>query len=232
MPEEGIPPRADAPTPEERAKEYAAAAEAGAAGNGAPQGSEIDRRDFLGFLVGTTGGLALGALTGFGIAHWTMAEEEGLAIVTAPTEGTSDMLVLYPRVPITSLSALQVGVPVAFEYPLVGQTAQLVKLGRPAQYGLGPDADIVAFSTKCTHMGWPLDNTFNPDECVFGPCPGHFSTFDATVGGQVTMGQASVRLPQVVLVIENDMVYAEGVLGLIYGYRQNIADGVPVGVTT
>ncbi len=191
----------------------------------------MNRRDFLGLLVGLGGGALLGGLAGIGIGHWR-ATQNDVAVVTAGTGGPDSMLVFYPRLRVASLGELQTGQPIAFEYPLVGQTAELVKLGRPAQFGLGPDADIVAFSTRCSHMGWQLDGTFNPEECVFGPCPGHFSTFDATVSGQVVLGQATTNLPQIVLALEDDAVYAEGVLGLIYGYRQNLFDGTPVEVTT
>ncbi len=226
-----------APTPEQRAHEFAEAAATGTSEQGG-----IDRRSFIGFVTGLTGGLAAGGLAGIGIGHWLADQEDDVviatpqpsddvAIVTPPTEG-ADTLIFYPRVKVADLADLEEGTPIPFEYPLVGQRAQLVKLGKPAQYGLGADADIVAFSTICTHMGWPLDGTFDPATCVFGPCPGHFTTFDAAVGGQVTLGQATQRLPQIVLAIEGDAIYAEGVLGLIYGYRQNLLDGTPVEVQT
>lgn len=232
-------PRPDQPTPEARATEFSASVKEAEERAAAAEAAEAEvrgamtRRDFIGFFVGTAGGLALGGLAGWGIGHAT--RDEPATIVAPPSSdgaAPTDVLVFYPRVPVASLGDLAVGEPVSFEYPLAGQTAAVVKLGKPAQYGLGPDGDIVAFSTKCTHMGWPLDGTFNPEECVFGPCPGHFSTFDASVGGQVVLGQATQRLPQIVLVIEDDQVYAEGVLGLIYGYRNNLLDGVPVEVTT
>lgn len=190
----------------------------------------MSRRDFLGFVLGATGGAVLGGLVGWGIGAST--GDGDVAMVAEPTTGgAGDVLVFYPRVRVASVSELEVGQPVSFEYPLVGQTAALVKLGKPAQFGLGADQDIVAFSTKCTHMGWPLDGTFDPQTCVFGPCPGHFSTFDAAVGGQVVLGQATQRLPQLMLALEDDAVYAEGVVGLVYGYRSNLLDGEPVEVS-
>lgn len=226
------------PTPEDRAAEFAAALEAAekraaiAEADAASVRGTMDRRDFLAFVVGGVGGAAFGALSGWGLAHWSRGEED-LTVVMPPSGSAApdDVLVFYPRVEVARMGDLAIGEQVSFEYPLQGQTASLVKLGKPAQYGLGPDGDIVAFSTICTHMGWPLGGAFDPEACVFGPCPGHFSTFDASVGGQVTLGQASQRLPQVVLVIEDDVIYAEGVLGLIYGYRNNLLDGDPVGAT-
>lgn len=236
MPDEDV---GAVPRPEDRAAEFAAALEAvqkravDAEADAASLRSTMARRDFLALMVGGVGGGAFGALSGWGLAHWNQGEEAP-TVVVAPSgsASSSDVLVFYPRVEVARLSELTVGEPIAFEYPLKEQTASLVKLGKPAQYGLGPDGDIVAFSTKCTHMGWSLEDTFNPQECVFGPCPGHFSTFDAAVGGQVILGQATQRLPQVVLAIEDDVVYAEGMLGLIYGYRNNLLDGDPVEATT
>ncbi len=55
-----------------------------------------------------------------------------------------------------------------------------------------------------------------------GPCGCHFTTFDLTHRGMVVIGQATENLPQVTLAIEGDDM---GVLGIIYGYRDNLADG-------
>ncbi len=227
------------PTPEERANEFAAALEAErsrreiAERDAEELRSGIGRRDFLGLMVGLAGGAALGGLAGAGIGYYR-GRDQSVQTVIPPGDGAApeDVLVFYPRVKVASMSDLEVGSPIVFEYPLQGRAAELVKLGKPAQYGLGPDADIVAFSTICTHMGWPLAGTFKKEDCVYGPCPGHMSTFDAAVGGQVVLGQGTVRLPQIVLAIEGDDIYAEGVLGLIYGQRDNLRDGTPVEVTT
>ncbi len=227
------------PTPEDRAREFAAELESErerrstAEADAADLRTGIYRRDFLGLILGAAGGVTLGGLAGIAVGHWR-AEDGSVAMVSTPDGGAAagDVLVFYPRVQVAAVADLTAGTPVSFEYPLEGRKAALVKLGKPAKYGVGPDADIVAFSTICTHMGWPLDGTFKPNDCVFGPCPGHLSTFDASVGGQVTLGQATERLPQIVLAIDNDVIYAEGVLGLIHGQRDNLLDGVPVGVTT
>ena len=63
-----------------------------------------------------------------------------------------------PRKKIARLSQLKVDQPVAFQYPWTdfNSTDMLVKLGTRAGAGVGPDRDVVAFSTLCSHMGGPL----------------------------------------------------------------------------
>ncbi len=134
----------------------------------------------------------------------------------------------YPRLPVVKISELKVGEPVAFNYPLEEQPNMIVKLGVPAQGGIGPDQDIVAFSVLCTHMGGSLRGRYRHDSKAMGPCPFHFSTFDLTKGGTPVHASATQNLPQVVLVAEGDQIFAEGMQGLIYGYRDNLVDGNPV----
>lgn len=124
----------------------------------------------------------------------------------------------YPRQKIGSLAALKTGVPVSFNYPYPDIRNVLVKLGVPAGAGLGADKDIVAFNQQCTHMGGPLDGTYKPQHQVLGPCPLHLTTFDLTRHGMVASGHATESLPQIMLEIKGDDIYAVGVMGLVYGY--------------
>lgn len=124
----------------------------------------------------------------------------------------------YPRQKIGSMAALKTGVPVSFNYPYPDIRNVLVKLGVPAGAGLGADKDIVAFNQQCTHMGGPLDGTYKPQHQVLGPCPLHLTTFDLTRHGMVASGHATESLPQIVLEIKGDDIYAVGVMGLVYGY--------------
>ena len=130
----------------------------------------------------------------------------------------------YPRQKIGSLSALKAGVPVDFNYPYPDIRNILVKLGVPAGAGLGVDKDIVAFNQQCTHMGGPLDGTYKPQHQVLGPCPLHLTTFDLTHHGMVVSGHATESLPQIVLEIMGDDIYAVGVMGLVYGYNAMTAE--------
>lgn len=130
----------------------------------------------------------------------------------------------YPRQKIGSLSALKDGVPVDFNYPYPDIRNILVKLGVPAGAGIGVGKDIVAFNQQCTHMGGPLDGTYKPQHQVLGPCPLHLTTFDLTRHGMVVSGHATESLPQIVLEVKGDDIYAIGVMGLVYGYNAMTAE--------
>ncbi len=136
-------------------------------------------------------------------------------------------LVSYPAKKIGPLRELKDGEPRAFTYPLEGQPNFIVKLGVPAQGGVGPGRDVVAFSSVCTHMGGNLRGRYRHDLKAIGPCPLHFSTFDLRRSGIPVHASATQSLPQVVLGLDGDDLYAVGMLGLIYGYRHNLRDGAP-----
>ena len=133
-------------------------------------------------------------------------------------------LASYPRQLVGSLSQLRVDKPVSFTYPDKGQNSQsmIVKLGNPASGGIGPDMDVVAYNTLCTHMGGVMGNTYIPRENVLGPCPFHQSTFDLTRHGIIISGHATESLPQVLLELDGDKIYATGLIGLIYGRYDNL----------
>ena len=130
----------------------------------------------------------------------------------------------YPVKKVARLGELNEGDPIGFTYPLEKQPNFLVKLGEPAQGGAGPDRDVVAFSSLCTHMGGNLRGRYRHDLKAIGPCPFHFSTFDLRRGGIPVHASATQSLPQVVLGTEGDDIYAVGMRGLVYGYRHNLRD--------
>ncbi len=140
-------------------------------------------------------------------------------------QGVALQVASYPRRKIGRVSQLTVDQPVTFQYPWkdLHSTNMLVKLGVPAGGGVGPDQDIVAFSTLCTHMGGPLSGQYRGQYKVLGPCPFHLSTFDLIKHGMVVAGQATESLPQIVLETQGDEIWATGVMGLIYGYHSNLA---------
>ena len=140
-------------------------------------------------------------------------------------QGAALRVASYPRRRIGRMSQLKVDQPVSFQYPWkdFNSTNMLVKLGVPAGGGVGPDQDIVAFSTLCTHMGGPLAGQYRGQYKVLGPCPFHLTTFDLTKHGMVVAGQATESLPQIVLEVKSDEIWATGVMGLIYGYHSNLA---------
>lgn len=126
----------------------------------------------------------------------------------------------YPANRLANLSDLALNEPLRVSYPDEGAPGVLLKLGTPVEGGVGPDNDIVGFSTTCPHKGFPLnysaqDRTFN--------CPGHYSVFDPEHGGQQVWGQATQNLPQYMLrVDDNGDIYAEGVDELLYGRLSNV----------
>ena len=110
---------------------------------------------------------------------------------------------------------------VSFAYPDNASPCAMIKMGRRVHGGVGPEGDIVAFSTLCTHMGCPVQ--YEGGTKVF-KCGCHFSMFDAENGGQMVCGQATEDLPRVLLDYDakTDTVSAVGVDGLIYGRQANI----------
>lgn len=129
----------------------------------------------------------------------------------------------YPKKRIARMSELKQDEPVEFYYPHEHFNCQciLVKLGEEAAGGIGPQKDIVAFSTLCTHMGTPMPKVYKPQYKVLGPCSAHLSVFDLRRHGMVVTGHATESLPQVMLDLEGDEIYATGVAGLIFGFSDN-----------
>ena len=126
-----------------------------------------------------------------------------------------------PRQEVAKLSHLAADRPVEFDYPdgHPYTTAMLVKLNQPAGGGIGPDGDIVAFSKICTHMGGSL--FYNAQHKIAGPCDVHLTTFDLARHGMVVAGHATIPLPQIILELDDDIIFATGIVGLLYGYHAN-----------
>ena len=73
-------------------------------------------------------------------------------------------------------------------------------------------------------MGCPLRGLYRPEHGIFGPCVCHFTTFDLALRGMVVIGQATENLPQILLDVEGDDIVAVGTLGILYRFRDNLAD--------
>ncbi|ETW96458.1 MAG: hypothetical protein ETSY2_46355, partial [Candidatus Entotheonella gemina] len=133
-------------------------------------------------------------------------------------------LARYPRQKIGELSRLRTDQPIIFSYPDTGPGAisMAVKLGVRAGGGIGPEQDVVAFNSLCTHMGGPMIGSYQKADKALGPCPFHQTTFDLTKHGMVISGHATESLPQVLLELEGGDIYAAGVLGLIFGRHDNL----------
>ncbi len=125
----------------------------------------------------------------------------------------------YPVVDIAPLSSIKRGSVVNFNYPDASSPAVLLRLTEPATDGVGPNSEIVAYSSLCTHKGCPV--SYKAERRMF-ICPCHWSTFDPAKAGTLVIGQASQSLPQIHLRVSNGIVQAFGVTGLIYGRYTNI----------
>ncbi len=133
----------------------------------------------------------------------------------------------YPRKLIGRLSKLRDNKPESFNYQdnLPNSDAMLVKMGGvEAGGGIGKQRDIVAFNYLCTHQGGPMQGTYQVEgnHRVLGQCPLHLSTYDLTRHGIVISGQAYQSLPQVLLELNGDKIYAVGMMGLIFGRNTNL----------
>jgi arsenite oxidase small subunit len=126
----------------------------------------------------------------------------------------------YPRKAVTSVASLKVNTPVTFTFPDAASPCTLVKMGRAVPGGVGPDRDIVAYSTLCTHMGCPV--SYDGGTRTFR-CGCHYSVFDAELAGQMVCGQATENLPQIALEIDaRGAIVATSVNGLLYGRQSNV----------
>jgi len=125
----------------------------------------------------------------------------------------------YPVVEIAPLADLAPGATLDFSYPDDDSPALLIRMPEPADGGIGPEGDIVAYSILCTHKGCPVSYKAAHKMLI---CPCHWSTFDPAKAGALVIGQASQGLPRIQLRIADDKVQAVGVDGLIYGRHTNI----------
>ncbi|MGI9606865.1 MAG: arsenate reductase (azurin) small subunit [Acidimicrobiales bacterium] len=172
---------------------------------------QLRRRDFL------LGGATAGALVGAGVLV-------PIGFVLADGDGggaTAARLASFPRLKVGALADFEVGEPVFFDYPFEVLSNLAVRTGATTLGGIGPDADLVAFSNQCTHMGCPI-TTYDVENHALGPCPCHFTSFDLSRDGVPAFGQATQNLPRILLEIDEDDVYATGVFRLIYGRQDNL----------
>lgn len=131
--------------------------------------------------------------------------------------------VSYPAGKLANVSQLKVNVPMEVAYPDKDAPGVLIKLGVKVPGGVGPDGDIVGFSTICPHKGFPL--AYKADDKSLN-CPGHYSRFDCEKGGQQIWGQSTQNLPQYVLRVDGKGdISADGIDELLYGRLSNVLEG-------
>lgn len=165
---------------------------------------DIGRRRFL-----TGAGVAAAAAV---TASAIPASEAGAAAPSGP--------MVYPSTRLANISDLKVNEPMDVSYPDADAPGVLIKLGQRVEGGVGPDGDVVAFTTICPHKGFPLgynaaDRTLN--------CSGHYSRFDLERGGLEIWGHATQNLPQYMLRVDDKGdIHAEGLDELLYGRLSNV----------
>jgi arsenite oxidase small subunit len=127
----------------------------------------------------------------------------------------------YPIFRIAAAEKISVGASSSFFYPDGDSPCLLIKTGRPAAGGVGPQRDIVAYSALCSHMGCPVRYDASSQTIK---CPCHYSIFDPEKNGQMVCGQATENLPQIRLSFDerSGSVHAVGVSGLLYGRVSNL----------
>ncbi|MES9901268.1 MAG: arsenate reductase (azurin) small subunit [Sedimenticola sp.] len=135
----------------------------------------------------------------------------------------------YPRKLVAKLSQLKPNTPVDFNYPDDGRNSQcfIVDMdGAKAGGGVGAKRDVVAYSYLCTHQGGFMNGKYQAvgEHRVLGQCPLHLSTYDLTRHGIIVSGQAYQSIPQVLLEVDGDDVYAVGVMGLLFGRSANLME--------
>jgi arsenite oxidase small subunit len=170
--------------------------------------AEVTRRQFLKVGGGATAAAGL-AVGGMGNAQASPAQDAGTTVLP------------YPKRAVGAAANLKSNTPVTFNYPDAASPCMLIKMDRPVKGGVGPNRDIVAYSTLCTHMGCPV--AYDAGSRMF-KCGCHFSTFDAEMGGQMVCGQATENLPRIVLEhnTNSGSITAVAVEGLIYGRQSNL----------
>lgn len=114
----------------------------------------------------------------------------------------------YPVSKVGSLSILKKSGEIDFNYPDNDSPCKAVFV----------NGEVKAYSVLCTHKGCPTMYDASAQEFV---CPCHFSKFDAAKSGQMIIGQATGKLPEIMVQIKGDDVIAYGVDGLIFGRISN-----------
>ena len=208
---------------------------------GSSSGTGSSRRNFLKFATVASALLAIGGIGA------VLKSITNTAPPTAAITGTS-ALMQFPRVKVAELSDLMIDQPISFNYPLDNEPNILVKLGTKAYGGVGPDGDIVAFSSICQHLGCiygfqaagssPSCNPSYKADRPVGYCCCHGSVYDFLNKANVIAGPSQRAQPQVLLEVDSSgNIFATG-MGppTIFGHNTgsnvvsgDLQGGIPVG---
>lgn len=161
----------------------------------APEQPSLERRDFLKLVAAAGGAITLGALAS-SLKPLTFIPQQAVTLS-------------WPRLFVVNIDSLNPLEPITFNYPLTNTPNMLIKLGQKAENGVGPDQDIVAFSSVCQHLGCfygflapnasPPCNSSYVATIPMGYCCCHGSQYDLLEGAKVISGPAPRPVPQVKL---------------------------------
>ncbi|WP_299196912.1 arsenate reductase (azurin) small subunit [uncultured Amphritea sp.] len=170
--------------------------------------NHLNRRDFI-------------KLGGVGVAAGVTSLTPSSALAKQEVYNPGATTLPYPQLAIALAKSLPQNKAVYFNYPDESSPCTVIRMGQPVPGGVGPNLDIVAYSSLCPHMGCPV--SYDPVSRDF-KCPCHFSVFDSEKKGQMVTGQATENLPKIRLEYDTstDSVTAVGVDGLIFGRQANI----------
>ena len=143
------------------------------------------------------------------------------AQAASPAGSTSTNL-NYPKRSVGKAGGMPVNQAVSFSYPDASSPCVALRMGSAVPGGVGPNNDIVAYSTLCTHMGCPVQYDGGTKRLQV-PLPLQRCSTPRTTGRW-----CAVRPPRTcraccsTTTTKTDTVTAVGVDGLIYGRQANI----------
>ncbi len=130
---------------------------------------------------------------------------------------SGEVVTTFPKVKVANISQLEVNQPVIFNYPLSNEPNFLVMLSQPAEYGIGPQKNVVAFSAICEHYGciYHFRTSLAPyggPDVPGGHCPCHGSLYNFLEDAKVVGGPAPCPVPRVILELDSSTgdIYAVG----------------------
>ena len=93
-------------------------------------------------------------LSGAGVAA---AGAAAATVIPSRAEASPQLARLsYPSNRLANIGDLKLNEPLQVAYPDANAPGVLLKLGSKVPGGVGPDGDIVGFTTVCPHKGFPL----------------------------------------------------------------------------
>ena len=129
--------------------------------------------------------------------------------------------VVYPSNRLGNVHDLKVNEPLSVAYPDDDAPGVLIKLGTRVPSGVGPDGDIVGFSTVCPHKGFPLAYNKGRSDAELSRSLLAFRRAKLAASKPGAMQLRTSRNTSCASMSNGD-IYAEGVDELLYGRLSNV----------